>query len=248
MNLAIEVLNLTKQYRNTNTLAVDNISLTVETGEIFGLLGPNGAGKTTTISILCSLLQGTSGEVIINGMNLKSHSNEIKKNIGVVPQDIALFPNLTAFENLQFFGNMYGLKGTILETRIFELLEIFGLAQKAKQKLKTYSGGMKRRVNLIAGILHTPKILFLDEPTVGIDVQSRSVIMEYLMRLKENGMTIIYSSHHMEEAERYCSRVAIIDKGKIIIVGTPENLIKNHTNCNTLEDIFIEKTGRSLRD
>ncbi|NQU34728.1 MAG: ABC transporter ATP-binding protein [Bacteroidetes bacterium] len=248
MNLAIEVLNLTKRYRNTNTLAVDNISLTVETGEIFGLLGPNGAGKTTTISILCSLLQGTSGDVIINGMNLKSHSNEIKKIIGVVPQDIALFPNLTAFENLRFFGNMYGLKGAILENRIFELLEIFGLAQKAKQKLKTYSGGMNRRVNLIAGILHTPKILFLDEPTVGIDVQSRTVIMEYLIRLKENGMTIIYSSHHMEEAEKFCSRVAIVDMGKIIIVGTPEDLIKNHNNCETLEDIFIEKTGRSLRD
>ncbi len=248
MDVAIDVIKLSKEYKNTSTLAVDDISFSIEEGEMFGLLGPNGAGKTTTISILCGLLQSTKGEVIIGGMNSITHSDSIKKIIGIVPQDIALYPNLTAYENLRFFGNMQGIKGTHLKHRISELLGIFGLEQKAKQKVNTFSGGMKRRVNLIAGILHAPKILFLDEPTVGIDVQSRKVIMEYLMTLKQVGMTIVYSSHHMEEAEKFCDRVAIIDFGKIIVHGKPNNMIEKYDNCNNLEDIFIETTGRSLRD
>ena len=248
MNHAIDVISLTKRYSNTNTPAVDDISFKVDVGEVFGLLGPNGAGKTTTISILCTLLKPSSGRVNIVGLDLASQANEIKKIIGVVPQDIALFPNLSAYENLKFFGNMYGLRGSKLSSRISDLLLLFGLDQKADQRIKTYSGGMKRRINMIAGILHNPKILFLDEPTVGIDVQSRTVIMEYLSQLNKQGTTIIYTSHHMEEAEKYCSRVAIIDMGKIITSGSPSELLTTYNDCNNLEEIFLELTGRNLRD
>ena len=173
---------------------------------------------------------------------------KVRKLIGVVPQDIALFPQLTATENLKFFGRMYGMRSSILNNRINELLNIFGLKQKKNQLVETYSGGMKRRLNLIAGILHTPDILFLDEPTVGIDVQSRNVIMDYLTALKNNGMTLVYTSHHMEEAEKFCSSIAIIDMGKIICRGHPKKLINEHTHCSSLEDIFLEKTGKRLRD
>lgn len=248
MSIAINIDSLSKRYQNTDTLAVDNINLTIYSGEVFGLLGPNGAGKTTTVSILCSLLRQTSGSVEIEGMNLSANLNEVRKIIGVVPQDIALYPNLTAAENLRFFGKMYGINNQVLNSRIEELLNIFGLHGKANKKISTFSGGMKRRVNLITGILHMPKILFLDEPTVGIDVQSRAVIMEYLFDLKQKGMTIVYTSHHMEEAEKYCTRVAIIDMGKIIETGKPNDLVLKYKECSNLEDIFLEITGRSLRD
>ncbi|HJN05704.1 MAG TPA: ABC transporter ATP-binding protein [Bacteroidales bacterium] len=247
-DVVIEVKSLTKQYKNTQTVAVNELCLKVTHGEIFGLLGPNGAGKTTTISILCNIINPTSGEITINGMNLKSDASSIKKIIGIVPQEIALFSNLTALENLRYFGNMYGLKGNYLKERISSLLEIFGIEHKANERISTFSGGMKRRLNLITGILHSPKILFLDEPTVGIDVQSRSVIIDFLISINKLGTTIIYTSHHMDEAEKFCSRVAIIDVGKIIIEGSPQNLIKEHDNCYNLEDIFLEITGRNLRD
>lgn len=244
----IEIVALTKRYKNSLTFAVNNLSLEVARGEVFGLLGPNGAGKTTTISILCNLIKSTSGEVKIGGMTFKSDAKNIKKIIGVVPQEIALFSNLTAIENLRYFGNMYGLMGHELKERISSLLAIFGIAHKANEKVSTYSGGMKRRLNLITGILHKPKILFLDEPTVGIDVQSRTVIIDYLLEINKLGTTIIYTSHHMDEAERFCSRVAIIDMGKVIVEGSPQQLIVDNNNCSNLEDIFLEKTGRSLRD
>lgn len=244
----IEVKALTKQYKNTHVVAVDDLNLEVACGEIFGLLGPNGAGKTTTISILCNILKPTSGDININGLNLNSDAGSIKKFIGVVPQELALFSNLTAFENLRYFGNMYGLKGTYLRERISNLLDVFGIVQKESEKVSTFSGGMKRRLNLITGILHKPKILFLDEPTVGIDVQSRTLIIDYLMNINKLGTTIIYTSHHMDEAEKFCSKVAIIDIGKIIIEGSPQDLIKDYKSCYNLEDIFLELTGRSLRD
>lgn len=247
-SIVIEVKALTKLYKNTHTVAVNELWLKVGDGEIFGLLGPNGAGKTTTISILCNLLKPTSGEVTINGMNLGYEADNIKKIIGVVPQEIALYPTLTAFENLHFFGNMYGLKGKHLKEKITHLLNTFGLQHKAHDKVLTYSGGMKRRVNLIAGILHSPKILFLDEPTVGIDVQSRKVIIDYLKSINEQGTTIIYTSHHMDEAEKFCTKVAIIDMGKVLVEGKPSGLIVDYSSCNNLEDIFLEITGRSLRD
>jgi len=244
----IEIRELTKIYKGAEEPAVDSISLDIFPNEIFGLLGPNGAGKTTTISILCGLFPPTRGEVFIDGMELRSNLDKIKHIIGVVPQDLALYPTLTALENLTFFGNMYGLRGQELHDRIFEYLNVFGLEKVARKNVSTYSGGMKRRVNLIAGLLHKPKVLFLDEPTVGIDVQSRMVILEYLEEINKRGTTIIYTSHYMEEAENLCSRVAIIDHGKIISIGNPQELLKEHPEFKNLETVFIHLTGKGLRD
>lgn len=244
----IEVRHLVKLFKGAQEPAVKGISLTINKGEIFGLLGPNGAGKTTTISILCGLFPPSSGNIFIDGMDLQNNLDQIKQIIGVVPQDIALYPMLTARENLSFYGHMYGLSGKPLKDKIELWLNNFGLREAANNYLSTYSGGMKRRVNLIAGLLHDPKILFLDEPTVGVDVQSRNVIIDYLKELNKKGTTIIYTSHHMEEAEHFCSRVAIIDYGKIIVEGTPEQLIGSNVDCNNLESVFLNLTNRRLRD
>ena len=244
----IEVNNISKIYPGADTFAVKDLSFSIDKGEIYGLLGPNGAGKTTTISILCSLLSQTTGNVSINGTDLYSNINKVRKIIGVVPQDIALYPKLTAKENLMFFGNMYGIKGRLLKNKIHYYLEYFGLINKINKRIETFSGGMKRRVNLIASILHKPEILFLDEPTVGIDVQSRNVIIEFLHELNKKGTTIVYTSHHMEEAQNLCSKIGIIDKGDIIAEGSPDQLLKKNCNCKNLEDVFLHLTGRQLRD
>jgi ABC-2 type transport system ATP-binding protein len=245
----IEIRGLTKWYRDSGEPAVDNLDLDIHKGEVFGLLGPNGAGKTTTISILCNQLPATSGEILIRGQQLDKNQESIKKIIGVVPQEIALYPSLTARENLRFFGNMYGLKGSVLEERIHDCMVNFGLEKKLNKKISTFSGGMKRRVNLIAGMLHQPLILILDEPTVGIDVQSKTVIIEHLKMMNEkDGTTIIYTSHLMDEAENFCSQIAIIDQGKLIATGKPKEMIQQHPDSNRLEDIFLLLTGRRLRD
>ena len=245
----IDIKGLTKRYKNADEEAVKDLQLTIRKGEIFGLLGPNGAGKTTTISILCNQITPDKGKIFIAGNELASENIIIKKIIGVVPQDIALYPQLTAYENLKFFGNMYGLSGKLLKERITHSVAAFGLEKKLHLKVSTYSGGMKRRINLIAGILHKPQILFLDEPTVGIDVQSKNVIIEHLQQLNEKeGTTIVYTSHLMDEAEKFCSRIAIIDMGKIVTKGSPASLIKEYPTCNNLEDIFLLLTGRRLRD
>ncbi len=247
VNAAIEVKNLIKIYKGTASPAVNNISFTIEKGSIFGLLGPNGAGKTTTISVLCGLIKPTSGEATLLGLSLKNQLAEIKQIIGVVPQEIALYPTLTAYENLRYIGNMYGLKGRNLKNIIHEYLEIVGLEEHSNHRVETFSGGMKRRINLIAGILHQPKILFLDEPTVGVDVQSRNLITEHLHLLNKKGCTIIYTSHLMEEAENLCSTIAIIDHGEIIATGVPKALIKENASEN-LEQLFLKLTGKKLRD
>jgi ABC-2 type transport system ATP-binding protein len=244
----IEIRALTKFYKGNDEPALNTISLDIFQGEIFGLLGPNGAGKTTTISILCGIFPPTRGDVYIDGMEIRSNLDKIKHIIGVVPQDLALYPTLTALENLTFFGNMYGLKGQDLRTRIFEYLKVFGLEKASRKKISSYSGGMKRRVNLIAGLLHRPKVLFLDEPTVGIDVQSRMVILDYLKEINKIGTTIIYTSHYMEEAENLCSRVAIVDHGRIISIGNPRELLKDHPEFKNLENIFLHLTGKEMRD
>ena len=244
----IEIKDLNKTFKNALEESVKGISFTINRNEIFGLLGPNGAGKTTTISMLCGLFKPTSGNIIINGKNTAHHFAELKKNIGVVPQDIALYQTLTARENLEFFGHMYGLKGDLLKTKIEMWLNKLGLINAADKKVSTYSGGMKRRINLIAGVLHSPEILFLDEPTVGVDVQSRNVIIDHLKDLNQQGTTIIYTSHHMEEAENFCTRVSIIDYGKILAQGTPQELIAQHNDCRNLEDVFLQITKRKLRD
>lgn len=244
----IEIKHLTKIYKGSSKPAIDDINLDIANGEIFGLLGPNGAGKTTTISILCGLFAPTSGNVFIDEMDYQHSPETIKNIIGVVPQDIALYPTLTARENLTFFGHMYGLKGKKLKSRINECLELFGLEKNAGKKIKNFSGGMKRRINLIAGILHKPKILFLDEPTVGVDVQSRNVILEHLRNINKEGATLIYTSHYMEEAENFCTKVAIIDQGEILIEGKPKDLVKSKDEFTDLESIFLQLTGRALRD
>lgn len=244
---AIEVKHLKKIYKGSLQPAVDNISFSVKNGEIYGLLGPNGAGKTTTISILCGLLKQTSGEVSINGLKHENAKDAIKQIISIVPQDIALYPTLTAVENLEYVGNMYGLKGATLKQRIAECLEIFGLSENKNKQIGTYSGGMKRRINLIAGILHRPKILFLDEPTVGVDVQSRNIITTFLKKLNSEGTTIVYTSHLMDEAQNLCTRIAVIDHGIIIASGEPMALIHQY-KCNNLEELFLNLTGRNLRD
>jgi ABC-2 type transport system ATP-binding protein len=244
----IEISKLVKKYKSSSVNAVDSLNLHISEGSIFGLLGPNGAGKTTTISMLCGLLAPTSGKIKIAGHKLNGTNNELKRLIGIVPQELAVYEDLTAKENLEFFGNMYGLSGKSLSNQINHYLGKFNLKDKSNKRVNTFSGGMKRRLNLIAGILHSPKILFLDEPTVGIDVQSKNVIIEHLKNLNANGMTLIYTSHMMDEAESLCSRIAIIDFGKVISVGKPKELINEHKDCKNLEEIFLKLTGRSVRE
>lgn len=248
MKPIIQINQLSKIYKDADTFSLKDFSLSITEGQIFGLLGPNGAGKTTLISILCGLIKPTSGNFSIDNLTYTKNSDEIKKIIGVVPQEYALYPTLTARENLLYFGSMYGLKGTDLKEKITESLDFLGLLKFADKRVETFSGGMKRRVNLIAGILHHPKILFLDEPTVGVDVQSKSAIIDYLKRLNKNGTTIIYTSHHLSEAQDFCTDIAIIDRGQLYAQDTPDNLIRTTANANNLEDVFISLTGKELRD
>lgn len=243
----INIKGLTKVYKNTDTAAVNQLDLIVENQSIHGLLGPNGAGKTTTINIISNLLKPSSGEVFIDNLDLKTKTKEIKKVIGLVPQDIALYQELTALENLSFFGNLHRIPSKILKERINHSLNILGLYEKRNIKTKHYSGGMKRRINLIVGLLHEPKLLILDEPTVGVDVQSKQVILNFLLELNQKGMSILYTSHLMEEAEKICHKVSIIDNGQIIENGTPDEL-KTKYSEEDLEQVFINLTGKQLRD
>jgi ABC-2 type transport system ATP-binding protein len=204
--------------------AVDGVSFTIKEGEVFGLLGPNGAGKTTTISMISCLIAPTSGTVTVGGSSVTTDAAAVKSALGVVPQEIALYPTLTAIENLKFWGRMYGLSGALLETRVAEALETAGLADRAKERVETYSGGMKRRINIAAGIMHRPRLLIMDEPTVGIDPQSRNHILETVKGLNERGMTVLYTSHYMEEVEFLCDRVGIMDHGRVIALGTLDEL------------------------
>jgi ABC-2 type transport system ATP-binding protein len=207
--------------------AVDGISLQVARGEVFGLLGPNGAGKTTTISMLTGLFPPDSGSVTVDGLDLKTHTNKVKAKLGLVPQELALYPTLSARQNLNFFGRIYGLKGKELRGRVDEVLHMIGLTERADDAIEDYSGGMKRRVNIGAGLLHKPEVLFLDEPTVGVDPQSRNAIFESVEALNRAGMSVIYTTHYMEEAQRLCHRVAIVDEGEIIALDTPTALIRS---------------------
>jgi len=219
----VEVNNLSKIYGDVQ--AVDGVSFEIQQGEIFGLLGPNGAGKTTTINVLCTYTEPTAGEVTIAGHSVIAEPEAIKRAIGVVPQDIALYPDLNGVENLRFFGRMYDVPKARLEQRIGELLELVGLAGHARKRVEHYSGGMKRRLNLAVGLLSEPRFLMLDEPTVGVDPQSRNAIFENIQALNRQGLTILYTTHYMEEAELLCDRVAIMDEGQIIALDTPQNLI-----------------------
>lgn len=244
----IHIEKLSKKYKGAEHYSVKELDLEIVEGEIFGLLGPNGAGKTTLISMLSSLLKPTSGSFTIDGLDFKTNKRILQQKIGIVPQEYAIYPTLTAYENLEYFGSMYGLKGTVLKEKILTNLELLGLAHFANKKVGTFSGGMKRRVNLIAGLLHDPSVLFLDEPTVGVDVQSKNVIIDHLVKKNAAGATLIYTSHHLNEAEHFCSRVTIIDEGRVVIEGIPKDLVARHENAHNLEEVFISLTGKALRD
>jgi ABC-2 type transport system ATP-binding protein len=241
--------DLKKTFRDLK--AVDGVSFSIEKGEIFGLLGPNGAGKTTTIRILSTIIPADQGDVVIGGYSLKDKADEVRGLIGICPQELALYADMSAFENLLFFGRMAGLSSQEARQQATINLELMGLAERAKKgKVDKFSGGMKRRVNLAIALMGHPQLLFLDEPTVGIDPQSRNNIFETIEGLRAKGMTILYTTHYMEEADRLCKRIAIMDGGKIIALDTPRALKSQigdpeHT---TLETVFLKLTGRSLRD
>lgn len=245
---SIEIQGLTKQYPGAKEFALRGLDLTVKAGEFFGLLGPNGSGKTTTISILCGLVQPSGGNIKVAGYKIPGHLNNIKPLIGLVPQEIALYPTLSFIENLTFLGRLYGLSSKLLRQRIEQCIEIAGLTHFADKAIKTYSGGMKRRANLAAGLLHQPQIIFLDEPTVNVDPQSRNVIFDILQQINANGTTIIYTTHYLEEAQQFCHRVAIMDLGQILCQDTPQNLIAKNPGCRDLGEVFLTLTGKQLRD
>jgi len=215
--------------------AVDNINLYIEEGEIYGLLGPNGAGKSTTINIMCGLLSMDKGKIEILDKDIVKEAYFTKKNIGMVPQDIAIYEDLTAYENVKFFASLYGLKGEELKKRTSEALEFVGLSDRAKQFPKGFSGGMKRRLNIACAIAHRPKLIIMDEPTVGIDPQSRNHILQSVKKLNSMGCTIIYTTHYMEEVEAICTKIGIIDHGKVIAEGTKEELKSIVTDKNSVE-------------
>ncbi len=241
----IVIENLSKTFPGAFEPSIKDLSFSIKRNEVFGLLGTNGAGKTTTISILCGIIQPSAGNIFVNGFNLREDSAKIKNLLGVVPQDIALYPLLTARENLLFFGKMYGLKGADLLDRIKYWLDKFDMTKYADRRVNKYSGGMKRKINLIAGIMHDPKIVFLDEPTVGVDVQSRNEIIHQLREVNAKGTTIIYTSHHMEEAEDFCTNIVIIDGGKMIVQGAPHELISGKNGMMKLENVFLHLTQKN---
>ncbi len=241
----LHVQNLRKHYGAVK--AVDDISFDVEKGAVFGLLGPNGAGKSTTISMISTLLPPSGGVILFEGKSILEEPGSIRKKLGVVPQDIALYPTLSGFENLLFWGNMYGLRGTDLKRRIHEVSEIIGLNGRIKDRVDKYSGGMKRRLNIGAALLHMPEILIMDEPTVGIDPQSRNHILNTVLELNRQGMTIIYTSHYMEEVESLCSRICIMDQGKIIASGSKGELVER-TGGKTEIALILEASKTNLRE
>lgn len=244
----IRVAGLTKTYPGSNSPAVNHLDLEVPRGRIFGLLGPNGAGKTTTISIICTLLRPDAGRVEVSGQEVGSGAAAIRRSIGLVPQEIALYPTLTIRENLSYFARVLKVDKQRIDGRVDACLDLVGLADVADRRVDRCSGGMKRRANLAVGILHEPRILLLDEPTVGIDAQSRNLIMEQLRELNRQGMTLLYTTHYMREAEDLCDEIAIIDSGCVIAQGSPGELIAGNADCETLEDLFLALTGKALRE
>ncbi len=244
MTAVIEVKDLTKKYGTLT--AVDSMSFSVEGGEIFGFLGPNGAGKTTTINMLCTLLRPTSGLAKVGCCDVSKEPNKVREEIGIIFQDPSLDDRLTAEDNLRFHGYLYHMKKETIEQRIPEVLDLVELADRRKNFVRKFSGGMKRRLEIARGLMHRPKILFLDEPTIGLDPQTRSAIWKYILKMrKETGLTIFMTTHYMQEAE-VCDRVAIIDHGKVIDIDSPAKL-KEKYGENSLEDVFLKLTGRQIR-
>jgi len=243
-----------KQLRKSfgQLVAVNDVSLALEAGKLVGLLGPNGAGKTTTVSMIAGLVTPDRGEVLVDGRRLTGDTDPGKRRIGLVPQDVALYEELTARENLRFFGALYNLSGAVLESATAAALALVGLTERARDAVQTFSGGMKRRLNLAAGILHDPDVLLLDEPTVGVDPQSRNAIFDNLELLKQRGKALLYTTHYMEEAERLADRIVVIDHGNVVADDTLDGLQMRLGPAGggrvNLETVFLTLTGRSLRD
>jgi ABC-2 type transport system ATP-binding protein len=243
VEIAIQVQDLWRSFGDLQ--AVKGASFEAHTGEVLSLLGPNGAGKSTTISMLSGLLAPDAGEASINGHSVTGDAENAKACLGVVPQDIALYPDLTARENLVFWGKMYGLRGQVLEARVDEVLEVIGLSERQKDRVGTFSGGMKRRVNIGAALLHHPAVIIMDEPTVGIDPQSRRHILDNVKELNRQGMTVLYTTHYMEEAAELSDHIAIMDQGKVIAYGTHDELIRL-VGEQTHVDLTTSMSGESL--
>lgn len=243
----LRIHQLEKTYKNATEPSLQGLSLAFETNCIAGLLGPNGAGKTTTISILCGLVKADAGTADLLGLDVSLQAASIKRRIGVVPQSIALYPTLSAIENLEYIGKLYGLPSALLKQRITHYLQLFGLDKSAHKAIRYFSGGMKRRANIIASLLHEPELLILDEPTAGVDVQSRNMILQFLVEYNRLGHGVVYTSHLLEEAQLLCDEVAIIDHGRLVVQGRPADLMQER-NANSLEQVFLELTGSKLRD
>jgi len=248
MPAIITIKDLKKSYKGNPDLILKGVNLTIEEGEFFGLLGPNAAGKTTLISIICGLLNFNQGSVVVKNIDIAKHYRRLNNIIGLIPQEIALYPTLTVKENIEFFGQMHGISGKELKDDVEKYLEMVKLEQQANKRISNCSGGIKRRANLIAGLIHNPEIIFLDEPTLGVDAHSMNLIYDYLQHLNGSGKTIIYTTHYMKEAENMCNRVTIIDEGNIIANGTPVELIEKNVGCSDLGQVFLKLTGRELRD
>ncbi|HEY8349788.1 MAG TPA: ABC transporter ATP-binding protein [Clostridia bacterium] len=239
-NIAVEVRNLTKKYgRNT---ALQDLSFDIGKGEIFGLFGPNGAGKSTFLSILATILKPTSGDIRVNGYSVREQPGKVKGEIGYVPQDIALYPMLSGRENLDFWAGIYGLRGKLKKERIEEAIEVVRLGDRIRDRVSRYSGGMKRRLNIAVSLMHHPRVLLMDEPTVGVDIQSRGFILDALSALKKEGRTIIFTSHYIDELETLCDRIAIMDKGKILAMG-PADELKKANGADDLETVLLRLTN-----
>ena len=244
---AINIHDLGFQYPGREGICFDNFNLQIDAGKRFGLFGPNGAGKTTLMNLMTGLLKYSAGSIRLFGHEIKDHPKSINKLFGFVPQDFSFYPELSPRENLAFYGAWYGLDHHEIKTRTRELLEVLGLSSVGDRVLRNFSGGMKRRVNLAIGVMHKPKVLFLDEPTVGVDVQSRHAIIHYLKGLNETGITLIYTSHQLEEAEELCDQVALIDEGKIIAHDSLDGLLLKHGH-EGMEGLFLALTGKRFRD
>lgn len=241
----IQLKDIYLQYNPPDGIfAVNGVTFEIKQGEIFSLLGPNGAGKTTLLSILSCLMSPTKGDATVNGYSVTKQAEQVKKCIGIVPQSIALYPNISAYENLMFWGRMCDLKGNELKKRAHELLEFANLTDRANDRVETYSGGMRRRLNVAVGLIHSPKVVYMDEPTVGIDPQSRRMILDNIKELNRQGLTVLYTTHYMEEAEELSHRVGIIDHGKLLALDTVENLINMVNNVDTIELILVENDAR----
>ena len=239
----IHIDGLHKKYKGNSFYSVNNFCLSLTEGKVYGVLGPNGAGKTSLIKIITGLLKSDSGTIEINSLSIPKDQKKANRIVGLIPQEIALYHDLTAFENLDYFASQYGIKKAERVEIINKYLKIIELFDRRNDLIKEFSGGMKRRINLLAGLLHSPKLLILDEPTVGTDLKSKNIILKLLKELNNSGMTIIYTSHLMEEAEQICDEIIIMDKGSVVEKGSPKYLIDKHADVNSLEDVFLKLTS-----